>query len=106
MMPRMYFVCCVVRTRSVATVEDDMNRLKAILNKLVSTVLHVGRNSYFHSNTDLRRYLFYHIFVLGRQLHSLPYFLPHKTHFSPLPENSCVLTPDSQNRPLTLLTPS
>lgn len=48
-------VCCVIRTGGVATIEGDVNRLQAILNELVSTVLHAGRNSYFHSNTDLRR---------------------------------------------------
>jgi len=58
MITRMYFVCCVIMTRNFATVEGDMNRLQAILNTLFSTVLHVGRNSYFHSNTDLLRYLF------------------------------------------------
>jgi len=68
----------------VATIEGDMNRLQAILNKLFSTVLRVGRNSYFHSDTDLHRYLFYRLFISARQLHNLPYFPPHKTHFSPL----------------------
>ena len=81
MIPRMYLVCCVVRTKSVTTVDGNINRFQAILNELVSTVLHVGRNSYFHSDTDLRRYLFYRVFLSARQFHSLPYFPPHKTHF-------------------------
>ena len=77
-----FCLLCYKDKKRRARVEGDIKSLQVILNKLVSTVLHVGRNSYFHSDADLHRYLFYRIFFSARQLGSLPYFPPQKTHFS------------------------